>query len=434
MNQVKILFPKNYFKSNSEYIALIEVLTSYNNFIGNSVIGYDYDYNSKRENVQILYEGKLIEEIHVSKEGIDANLQAQQILNGLAKCFPALLPTVNCFFSHDLFNLDFLCRNLFIDGINEYQYTSNLEKNYQAIIENLLKSYPESLPLQKSNNTFTSRMNDYYDYLRLALKINNHNLKRWEKEKMYHKYLKELRHKYYLTNDEFYLKLQCHFSSCLQDVTISQEEPITYYTKYMNLKYRHHDEEEFFKACASLVKYYKTMDIFGEKNFSKLRHYYSKIIQNYGVFHPGVEFYQAIDELANTSMYNNFNKLNKKFDHIGYSMNSIFSPLWLLIYQIKVKYHLGVLELKRNNELLISDELLRQAFKIFETTLMNVLKRLNLYDNKDLIEILLIQCHVELIINYLLEACHQAYSLEEKVKTRERCRKRMNEIRIKPKK
>lgn len=411
----RIIFSNSFFKSQSEAAALNSLLNSFRRFCGLAYHELEFEISDKCEGIErfigvcIEVSEKRMNLVYTpsEKERLEIYRVAENILSELSELDQRLKDAVSLFLDNKLWELEILF--LFCQE----------NKN---ICECLVKKYDKNL-LEKDiredtryNNRYVNFMIQYYKYLVFKLEIE-------QQRDLYPEYVDELYKKissdalqlWKKTDHIMYFRLACTIMENTDDVKTTEKMYLRYIRELGKYEGLNHEISE---AYYDLGRY---LELCLKKNKSKyeyykrqIPHYYRESLNYYGdnfrarykiAFKADSLFGIRKGMLVQLIQLRSFLKQREK---------TIDADIRLFLYDYKVSYHLGVLELKANDNPLNAMNLFKEAETLFEVTIMNIWKRLGLHVYVGSEEELLKYVHAELMYNYMANMYLQSEGSDSK--------------------
>lgn len=394
----KIIFSDNFFKSQSEAAALSSILNSYRRFSGLFFCEFILEISDNTVNFD---DGKIclstdkkrqiLEAVPLGSERESMIKAADYILRELSALCEPLKSSINLFLEHKLWELEIL-----------FLFCEESEK----IRNSLLNKYTEDLiedNIQKTGrgDKYVDFMRYYYKYLIRKLQLDNQ--KQLPPGIIDREYRTIAMNHYMLwqkTNNIMYLRLAC---TVLENTSDADFTNCRYDEYIWYLKHKKHVEYEISNAYFDLARYLEKTDEMRKSYEYKyvIKDYYKKALKYdnnnframYKIALSADNFYGFRD-----GMFVHLRKLRKYLKNREKTINS---NIRVFLYDYKTTYHLGVIELKVNNNSNRALELFKEAERLFDITIMNIWKRLGLYHWSGSGRELLNFIHAEMLYNYM---------------------------------
>lgn len=426
---VRIVFFNSYFKSKSEIAALNNLFESFRRFCG--LFSFEFKIESSGE-IEQKEGGRICLYTEEKKEIIDdAFLNsveekkktielARCILNTLSNLNQQLKPAIDFFLKYELWKLEML--------FNFCQDSNKIRAEIlKECAENGLKN---EIRIFDSDNRYLNFMKDYCNYIIEKISLDkSENLTSEFMTKQYRKISSDLYTKWKRTDNTMYFWLVC---TVLENIKAVEYVDQMYDRYVRDLRRMEGANYELSNAYYDWGRYLeKHVD---EKEVSKyayqIRHCYKRALEYYsGNFRAKYKLVFDANNVygARDGMIAQMQGLRKELKILE---NTVRINLRMLLYDYKLMYHLGVLEFKANNDSKRAVELFKEAEKLFDTTILNVWKRLDLDGYEDSQKEILNFIYAELLYNYMLEAYFQqgGANSDEYISTKKRIRELKDQL------
>lgn len=424
---VRIVFLNSYFKSKSEIAALNDFFKSFRRFCG--LFSFEFKLESSGD-IEQKEGGRICLYTEEKKEIIDDVFfnsveekkktieLARCILNTLSSLNQELKPAIDFFLKYELWKLEMLFN--FCEGSDKIR-----KQILKECAENGLK---DEIRIFDSDNRYLDFMKDYCNYIIEKILLDEHEYGKFTSEfmaKQYQKISFDFYMKWKRTDNMMYFWLVCTTLNNIRDIEYVDQMYGRYVRNLRRIKganyelsnayydwgrylEKHVDEKQASEYAYQIRRCYKRALEYSSGNFRA----------KYKLVFDANNVYGAKD-----GMIAQMQGLRRELKILE---NTIHINLRMLLYDYKLMYHLGVLEFKANNDSERAVELFKEAEKLFDTTILNVWKRLDVDEDKyegsqkELLNFI----YAELLYNYMLEAYFQqgGANSEEYISTKERIR------------